>query len=216
MTIGNYIEAKTNDYASLGLFKAFAEDKIPLEKFPEFFKEQYMTSRWFQDLIWATTEINEGPYAEFAKNHRKVDSGHHKWMKADLANFGLTPMTSDDWFRMEWLPTRIHMSRILSLCYDASPEVLMTILLSLESAGSVTLGTLFGYVERHDLLDKTFYLGNKHLKVENNQVEEIHEVAKDIINSENTELKKVVDTVFDALTTMFTEGGKRYYAEYIN
>ena len=215
MKTKEYIANKAKEYGNLDLFQAFANDRIPVEKFPDFFKEQYMTARWFQDLIWATTEIFEGPYAEFAKKHRKVDSGHHRMMKYDLKSFGMEPMTDEDWFRLEWLQTRIHMARILSLCYKATPEVLLVILASLESAGDITLGTLFGYVERHGLIDKTHYLGKTHIEIEQRQVADIYEVAPEIMNSENDKYIPIIDTVFDALSTMFTEGGDRYYKEYI-
>jgi hypothetical protein len=215
MKLKDHIAKRTVDYGNLDLFRAFAEDRIPLEKFPDFFREQYMTARWFQDLIWATTEIHEGPYAAFAKKHRKVDSGHHRMMKFDLKAFGLTDMTDDDWFRLEWLPTRMQMSRILSLCYNASPETLLVILASLESAGDVTLGTLFGYVERHGIIDKTHYLGKTHIEIEKKQVTDIYAVAPELMNGEEEKYHAVIDTVFDALTIMFSEGGKRYYKEYI-
>jgi hypothetical protein len=91
----------------------------------------------------------------------------------------------------------------------------MVILAALESAGAVTLGTLFGYVGRHGLLDQTAYLGKKHIDVENRQVEQIHEVAREVLDSESIEYKQVVDEVFDALTTMFGQGGDRYYQEYL-
>jgi hypothetical protein len=215
MTTHEYISQKAQTYGQLELFQAFAEDRIPLEKFPDFFKEQYMTARWFQDLIWATTEIPVGPYAEFAKKHRKVDSGHHRMMKYDLQTFGLEKMTDDDWFKFEWLPTRMQMARILALCYDASPEKLLVILASLESAGDVTLGTLFGYVARHGLVDKTKYLGEHHIKIEQTQVHEIAEVAPEVMNALAGTFQSIIDTVFDALTIMFREGGNRYYKEYI-
>ncbi|HSI90117.1 MAG TPA: hypothetical protein VK927_03325, partial [Adhaeribacter sp.] len=91
MTVKTSIAENSRAYGQLALFQAFAEDRIPVERFPDFFKEQYMTARWFQDLIWATTEIHEGPYADFAAKHRKIDSGHHRMLKYDLKAFGLDP-----------------------------------------------------------------------------------------------------------------------------
>jgi hypothetical protein len=215
-TVKNYIREKADEYAALPLFQAFAEDRIPLEHFPDFFKEQYMTARWFQDLIWATTEIFEGPYAAFAEKHRKVDSGHHRMMKYDLKTFGLPEMTDEDWFRLEWLPTRIQMARILSQCYKTSPEKLLVILASLESAGDITLGTLFGYVERHGLTGKTRYLGEHHIKIEQTQVHDIYETAPALMDGPLDEYRETIDIVFDALTTMFSEGGERYYSQFIH
>ena len=215
VTVAEHIDHQAATYGCLPLFEAFREDRIPVDRFADFFKEQYLAARLFQDLIWATTEIKEGPYAAFAARHRLMDSGHHLWMKQDLAKFGLPPMTTDDFFRLEFLPTRIQMARILALCHGAAPEKRMVILAALESAGSVTLGTLFGYVGRHGLLDQTAYLGQKHIDVENRQVEQIHEVAREVLDSESTEYKQVVDEVFDALTTMFGQGGDRYYQEYL-
>lgn len=215
ITVAEHIEHQAAAYGQLPLFEAFRRDLIPLARFADFFKEQYLAARLFQDLIWATTEVHEGPYAAFAARHRKLDSGHHRWMKQDLASFGLAPMTTDDFFQLEFLPTRIQMARILALCHTASPAKRMVILAALESAGSVTLGTLFGYVERHGLLGRTGYLGQKHIDVENRQVEQIHEVARDVLDSDSGEMKAVVDEVFDALTTMFGQGGDRYYQAYL-
>jgi hypothetical protein len=215
MSLRERIQERTNAYTNLPLFRAFAEDRIPLERFPEFFKEQAMAARWFQDLIWATTEIHDGPYAPFAREHRKKDSGHYKWMKHDLESFGLPPMTDDDYFRLEHLPSRVQLARILGLCHEASPETRMIILASLESAGEVTLGTLFGYVARNGLASKTKYLGEVHVNVEHQQSQRIEEVCADLMRSTDARHLAIVDTVFDALTTMFTRGGDRYYRDHL-
>jgi hypothetical protein len=215
VTVAEHIDHQAAAYGRLPLFEAFRQDNIPLDRFADFFKEQYLAARLFQDLIWATTEIHEGPYAAFAAKHRLMDSGHHLWMKQDLANFGLAPMTTDDFFRLEFLPTRIQMARILALCHNAAPEKRMVILAALESAGDVTLGTLFGYVARHGLLSQTGYLGQKHIDVEKRQVAQIHEVAHEVLDSDSAYYKKVVDEVFDALTVMFGQGGDRYYQDYL-
>ena len=214
-TVGERISERTQEYAALPLFEAFREDRIPLDRFPDFFREQYMTARWFQDVIWATTEIAEGPFAGFAEKHRRRDSGHHKWMKHVLQAFGQAPMTDEDWFREEWLPTRIQMARILARCDEASPERRMVVLACMESAGGVTLGTLHDYVVRHGLARKSHYLGSAHLGIEEDQVREIQEVARDLMNGRNGDHLETVDLVFDALTKMFREGGDRYYARFI-
>ena len=215
LTVGSYIEEKTAAYAALPLFQAFREDKIPLERFPDFFKEQFMTARCFQDLIWATTEITDGPYRAFAVAHRHRDSGHYRWMEKDLAAFGITPMTSEDWYRLEWLPTRIQMARILARCHRAGDEEKMVILASLESAGAVTLGTLNAYVKRHCLEDTSLYLGEAHVGIEEEQVDEIYHVAPDLMGSSDADYFELVDLVFDALTIIFSEGGQRYYREFL-
>jgi len=215
-TVGKSITERTRQYAAIPLFQAFATDRIPVERFPDFFREQYMTARWFQDLIWATTEIDDGPFADFACEHRRVDSGHYAWMKRDLEAFGLPPMTDDDWFAFEWLPTRIQMSRILARCHDASPSERMIILACLESAGEVTLGTLFGYARRHGLSKKVQYLGEPHVKIEERQVSQLREIADSEMHSNDAGYLEIVDLVFDALTTMFERGGYRYYTDFLN
>lgn len=215
LTVEAHITRRTAAYGALPLFRAFADDRIPVARFPAFFKEQYMAARWFQDLIWATTEIDGGPYADFAREHRRKDSGHHKWMKHDLASFGLPPMTDDDFFALEFLPSRIQMARILARCHDATPEERMVILASLESAGEVTLGTLFAYVVRNGLADKTKYLGAPHVAIEEQQTATIREVAAPVMRSTDARLLAIVDLVFDALSTMFSRGGDRYYAPLI-
>lgn len=215
MNIGDMIEARTQAYAGLPLFRAFAEDRIPVAEFPAFFKEQYMAARWFQDLIWATTEIASSPYAAFAREHRRIDSGHHRWMKHDLAAFGLPPMLDDDFFSLEFLSSRIQMARILGACHNASPEERIVMLACLESAGEVTLGTLFAYVARNGLTGKTKYLGAPHVAIEARQTEGIREVAAPLMRSHSAELTAIVELVFDALTAMFSRGGERYYESHI-
>ena len=213
-TLSEHIHVRTADYAALPLFRAFAEDRVPLERFADFFREQYMTARLFQDLIWATTEIHDGPYAAFARSHRARDSGHHKWMKQDLAAFGLE-MTADDFFRLEWLGTRTQMARILAHLSDATPERRMVVLAALESAGAVTLGTLFDYVARHGLTQRLHYLGSAHVDIERGQVDALAAVAKELFASDDAEHKATVDLVFHALGTMFGEGGERYYGDLV-
>ncbi|GAC1394814.1 MAG: hypothetical protein NVSMB47_04640 [Polyangiales bacterium] len=213
VTVGTLIERRTRQYAALPLFRAFAEDRVPVARFPEFFKEQYMAARWFQDLIWATTEIDRGPYAAFARDHRRRDSGHHRWMKHDLESFGLPSMTDDDFFALEMLPSRIQLARILGRCHEATPEERMVILASLESAGEVTLGTLFGYVARNGLAAKTKYLGAPHVAIEAQQTESIRAIAAPLMDGADPSLCAVVELVFDALTSMFSAGGYRYYGD---
>jgi len=215
-TVQQAITLRTQRYATLPLFQAIAEDRIPVERFSDFFHEQYMTARWFQDVIWAATDIPSGRFAEFAVEHRRRDSNHHRWMQTDLENFGLAAMTDNDWFRFEWLPTRIQMSRILSRCHAATAEDKMIILACMESAGEVTLGTLHQYVVRHGLESKTQYLGAAHLGIEEDQVAEIQRLTQDLMTSRDPKYLETVDLVFDALTTMFSEGGRRYYEEFIH
>ncbi|HZS35938.1 MAG TPA: hypothetical protein VFF06_03880 [Polyangia bacterium] len=215
-TVGERIEARTRQYGNLPLFRAFREDRIPPARFPEFFKEQYMAARWFQDLIWATTEISDGPYAEFAAEHRRRDSGHYRWMKHDLEKFGQPPMTDDDFFRLEWLPTRIQMARMLARCHDATPEDKMVMLGALESAGEVTLTTLNGYVARHGFGERTLYLGEPHIAVEQRQADRIKALMAHVMRSADERHLATVDLVFDSLTTMFGAGGRRYYAEHLS
>ena len=212
-TIQEAISLRTEQYATLPLFQAIANDRIPVDRFSDFFHEQYMTARWFQDVIWAATEISTGLYADFAREHRRRDSNHHTWMANDLENFGLPAMTDNDWFRFEWLPTRIQMARILSRCHDSTPEDKMVILACMESAGQVTLGTLHAYVLRHDLASKTQYLGAAHLGIEDDQVEEILALTAELMASNDPRHLETVELVFDALTTMFHEGGQRYYGD---
>jgi hypothetical protein len=212
-TVAARVAARTARYADLPLFRAFATDAIPIERFPHFFKEQAMAARWFQDLIWATTEIAEGPYASFAREHRRKDSGHFRWMQKDLATAGLAPMTPDDYFALESLPTRMHMARVLGALCDAAPATKMVVLASLESAGAVTLGTLFGYVQRHGLADRLLYLGATHVRIEQGQVDELARVAAGLLASTDADHLAAVDLVFDALTTMFDRGGERYYGD---
>jgi hypothetical protein len=60
-TVGERIAEKARAYAALELFRAFDEDRIPKERFSDFFQEQYVVARAFQDLIWATTDVPSGP-----------------------------------------------------------------------------------------------------------------------------------------------------------
>jgi len=207
------IRMRTSEYGALALFVAFREDRIPVSRFAEFFKEQYMTARWFQDVIWAATDIAEGRYAEFARAHRAADSGHHRWMKTDLERFGLEPMSDEDWFRFEWLPTRLQMARILARLVDATAEDRIVVLACMESAGAVTLGTLFDYVVRNGLAAKTKYLGDAHVKIEERQVGVLDEIAAELLASARPRDHETVDLVFDALTRMFQAGGDRYYGD---
>ncbi|MCA9619393.1 MAG: hypothetical protein KC731_10225 [Myxococcales bacterium] len=212
MTIADRIADRTTRYAALPVFRAFADDRIPPARFSEFLREQAMAARWFQDLIWATTDVSEGPFAPFLARHRRVDSGHYKWANQDVAANGLPAMSVDDLFALERLSTRVQMARILAACHEASPEKRVVILAALESAGEVTLGGLNKYVKRHGLEKKNLYLGDHHLRLERGQHDAVADVAAAVMASTDDELLATVDLVFDALTTMFESGGRRIYA----
>ena len=214
MNLAEHIAHRTETYANLPIFRAFAEDRIPLDLFPRFFVEEAMVTRFFQDFIWASTEIEgDDALARFARNHRRVDSGHYKWTARDLEVAGLPPLTLETCFALETLGTRIQLARILACFHDADRDMRLTILAALESAGTITLGTLFGYAERHGLAEKLLYLGRPHLRIEERQVASITNVAAELFAREDPRLIALVDTVFDALGRMFEDGGRRLYGD---
>lgn len=225
MNLAAHIARRTAEYASLPVFRAFAEDRIPLERFRDFFEEQAMAARFFQDFIWAATAIDApaevdtpagrraAAVAAFAREHRRVDSGHYRWTARDLATMGLPPLDLDRCFALGKLDTRIQLARILACFHDASAEARLTVLAALESAGAVTLGTLFAYAERHGLAGELLYLGRAHVHVEERQVGSILEVAAELFSREDPALGALVDTVFDALSRMFQDGGRRIYGD---
>ena len=175
-----------------------------------------MVTRFFQDFIWASTAIEgSDALADFARQHRRVDSGHYRWTARDLEVAGLPPLTLERCFALETLGTRIQLARILACFHDADRETRLTILAALESAGTVTLGTLYGYAERHGLGDRLFYLGRAHLRVEERQVTSITSVAAELFARDEAALHALVDTVFDALSRMFEEAGHRLYGDLV-
>ena len=216
MNLAETIARHTDSYARLPVFRAFAEDRIPLERFPRFFMEEAMVTRFFQDFIWASTEITgDDPIAAFARQHRRVDSGHYRWTARDLEIAGLPPLTLETCFALEMLGTRIQLARILACFHDADRDTRLTLLAALESAGTVTLGTLFGYAERHGLADRLLYLGRAHLRVEERQVASITSVAAELFTRDDVRLLALVDTVFDALSRMFEDAGQRLYGDLV-
>ncbi len=218
MNLADHIARHTAAYASLPVFRAFAEDRIPVDRFRDFFEEQAMAARFFQDFIWAATEVAEGDdgaFATLAREHRRVDSGHYKWTARDLAAMGLPPLDLDGCFALGKLGTRIQLARILACFHGASPAGRLALLAALESAGSVTLGTLFAYAERHGLGDTLLYLGRAHVRVEERQVGAIMDAVADVFAREDPALAALVDTVFDALARMFQDGGRRIYGDLV-
>jgi len=212
-----HIARRTAAYAALPVFQAFHSELIPWARFPDFFREQYLAARHFQDLIWACTEINDGEDADwvrFAADHRKRDSGHFHWMEKDLETFGLA-VDVDDVFSFAWRGTRQQMARILGHLAGATAARRLIALAALENAGAVTLGTLFAYVARHGQADRLLYLGEAHIAVERGQVDALLGVAHDLLEGDDVELHATVDLVFDALSTMFAEGGARIYGDLI-
>jgi hypothetical protein len=215
-TISDRIHAAVERYAALATFRAFAEDRIPLERFADFFGEQAMAARHFQDFIWAATEIDgDDAIATFAREHRRVDSGHYKWTALDLARTGLPPMTLDTHFALGALSTRIQLARILACFHGADRAARLVVLASLEAAGAVTLGVLHGYAARHGLAHKLLYLGEAHVRVEERQAAAVEDVAPELFASDEPRLLILVDTVFDALERMFDEGGRRLYPDIV-
>jgi len=216
MNVAENIARRTAAYAALPVFQAFAEDRIPLDLFPRFFAEEAMVTRFFQDFIWASTDIEgDDALAAFARQHRRVDSGHYRWTARDLEVAGLPPLTLETCFALETLETRIQLARILACFHDADRDTRLTILAALESAGTVTLDTLFGYASRHGLADRLLYLGRAHLRVEERQVASITSIAAELFARDDARLHALVETVYDALSTMFERAGHRLYGELV-
>lgn len=211
-TVRARIERLAAAYAELPVFRAVRADAVPTERFPAFFREQAVAARFFQDLIWAATDIHTPELAAFAAAHRKVDSGHYKWSEHDLTASGQRALAIDDCFSLEFLETRIQMARMLAVFHDASPARRLVALCALETAGTITLGTLFAYVRRHRL-DRVLYLGEPHVNIEKNQVEGIHDRLGDVLASADADLLGIVDVIFDALTCMFARGAERHWAD---
>ena len=213
-TVGARIERRAAIYAELPVFRAVRDDRVPSERFPDFFREQAVAARFFQDLIWAATEIHTPELAQFAAAHRKVDSGHWRWSEHDLAVTGHRALTVDDCFALEFLETRIQMARMLAVFHDASPVRRLVALCALETAGTITLGTLYAYVKRHRL-DRILYLGDPHVNIEKNQVEGLRERLGAMLDGSDPELLAVVDTIFDALGCMFGRGAGRHWPDLV-
>lgn len=213
-TISAAIARHAAAYAELPVFRAVRADAVPPERFPAFFREQAMAARYFQDLIWAATDITRPDLAAFAAAHRAVDSGHYKWSEHDLLAAGQRPLTLADCFSLELLETRIQMSRMLAVFHDATPEQRLVALCALETAGTITLGTLYAYVRRHHL-DRVLYLGAPHVTIEQNQVEGIHERIGHVLATTDASLLALVDIIFDALTCMFVRGAARHWPDLV-
>jgi hypothetical protein len=215
-SVGSRIEERAAEYAQLPVFRAVRADRVPVDRFPAFFREQAVAARFFQDLIWAATDIHAPELAEFAAAHRKVDSGHWRWSEHDLHATGQRPLSVDDCFSLEFLETRIQMARMLAVFHDASPVRRLVALCALETAGTITLGTLYGYVQRHQLGDRVFYLGEPHVNIEKNQVEGLRSRLGAAIEADDPELVGVVDVIFDALGCMFARGGARHWPDLLS
>lgn len=215
-TVAQRIERLAAVYAELPVFRALRDDRVPLERFPAFFREQAVAARFFQDLIWAGTAVEDETLGGFARSHRAVDSGHWRWSEEDLVASGLRPLSLDDCFALEFLETRIQMARMLALFHDASPKHRLLALLALETAGTITLGTLFGYVRRHGLEDKLQYLGHPHVRIEANQAAAIGSHLADLLQGSDPSSLALVETVFDALGCMFTRGGRRHWPDLLD
>lgn len=211
-TVRTRIARHAAAYGDLPVFRAVRTDAVPTERFPAFFREQAVAARFFQDLIWAATDIHTPELAAFAAAHRKVDSGHYKWSEHDLASTGQRALTIDDCFGLDFLETRIQMARMLAVFHDATPAQRLVALCALETAGTITLGTLFDYVQRHGL-SQVLYLGEPHVNIEKNQVEGIHDRLGDVLAGQSADLLAIVDVIFDALTCMFARGAQRHWAD---
>jgi hypothetical protein len=213
-TLGARIDRHANIYADLPVFRAVRADRVPVERFPAFFREQAVAARFFQDLIWAATEIHTPELAGFAAGHRKIDSGHWKWSEHDLAATDQAALTIDDCFALEFLETRIQMGRMLALFHDATPTERLVALCALETAGTITLGTLFAYVQRHRL-DHVLYLGAPHVQIEENQVEGLRDRLGPTLEGRDPKLLGIVDTIFDALGCMFARGALHHWPDLV-
>lgn len=212
------LERRATAYAELPVFRALNADRVPVERFPEFFREQAVAARFFQDLIWAATETdaNSPPaFREFATHHRKVDSGHWRWSEHDLVESGQRPLGIDDCFSLQFLETRIQMARMLALFHDAPAPERLVALAALETAGTITLGTLFAYAQRHGL-DRLLYIGPPHVNIEERQVDQLKELLGPTLEGHDPRLLAVVDTMFDALGCMFVRGATRHWADLLS
>lgn len=215
MTLADTLAACAATYGDLAVFRAIREDRIPPTHFPAFLREQAMAARWFQDFIWAGTEIAGGPLATFAAEHRRRDSGHFRWSEQDLPRFGLATLDLDGAFAMEYLATRIQLARILALFHDATPEERLAVLLALETAGDITLSALNGYVVRHGMTGRTNYLGEAHVAVERHQADRIADAIRPLLGRADPRLDALVRTTFDALGRMFADGGARHWGRLV-
>jgi hypothetical protein len=213
-SLGARIDRRAATYADLPVFRAVRADRVPVARFPAFFREQAVAARFFQDLIWAATDITTPELGAFAAAHRRVDSGHWKWSEHDLAATGQAGLTIDDCFALDFLETRIQMARMLAVFHDASPTERLVALCALETAGTITLGTLFAYVQRHRL-DQVLYLGAPHVHIEENQVEGLRERLGETLDGSEPGLLAIVDTIFDALGCMFARGALRHWPDLV-
>lgn len=212
-TVLERVERRNAEYAALPIFEAFRRDVIPKERFRDFFPEQCLTARMFQDLIWAATEITSGPFATFAKEHRRRDSSHFRWAEKDVVAMGFPAIDVDTIFAQERLGTRLQFARMLARAEEASDLEKIVILICMEATGNVTLPILHDYAVRHGFEKMTIYLGQHHVNIEAGQQEALQAQAAELTSSRDPRLLETVDIVFDAFIKMVGRGGQRIYGD---
>lgn len=212
-TVLERVERRNAEYAALPIFEAFRRDVIPRERFRDFFPEQCLTARMFQDLIWAATDITDGPFAAFAKEHRRRDSSHFRWAERDLVEMGFPAIDVETIFAHERLGTRLQFARMLARAEEASDLEKIVILICMEATGNVTLPVLHAYAVRHGFEKKTVYLGEHHVNIEARQERQLRTEAEPLTSSRDPRLLETVDVVFDAFIKMVGRGGERIYGD---
>jgi len=212
-TVLERVERRNVEYSSLPIFEAFRRDVIPKERFRDFFPEQCLTARMFQDLIWAATDIADGPFAAFAKEHRRRDSSHFRWAERDVVEMGFPAVDVETMFAYERLGTRLQFARMLARAEEASDLEKIVILICMEATGNVTLPVLHAYAVRHGFEKKTVYLGQHHLDIEAGQERQLRAQAEQLASSHDPRLLETVDLVFDAFIKMVGRGGQRIYGD---
>ncbi|MFO0741456.1 MAG: hypothetical protein U0270_36505 [Labilithrix sp.] len=212
-TVLERVERRNAEYAALPIFEAFRRDVIPRERFRDFFPEQCLTARMFQDLIWAATDITDGPFAAFAKEHRRRDSSHFRWAERDLVEMGFPAIDVETVFAHERLGTRLQFARMLARAEEASDLEKIVILICMEATGNVTLPVLHAYAVRHGFEKKTVYLGEHHVNIEARQERQLRTEAEPLTSSRDPRLLETVDVIFDAFIKMVGRGGERIYGD---
>ncbi|XXX73072.1 hypothetical protein WMF30_36025 [Sorangium sp. So ce134] len=208
-TVHHHIVRHQEQFSDHPFFARLSTDP-PLERlapFPVCLTFFVMT---FQDILRVCDERAADPeYKRMVHRHRLEDAGHDRWFLGDLAALCVAPPTAAELFGEPHRAAREASLALLSDALSARHDAcLLTLLLTLESAGHVFFERVARYFARIGERRRLRYFSQTHL-----DVEKAHDVFEEDTDARieaialdqeaRTEALRLVDRCYRELTGMF-------------
>lgn len=166
-SVFGHLAVRQTEFEEHPFFEFLAADPSP-EWLHDFIPRIGFWAHAFQDVLkLVVQQVSDPTMKSIAVHIRGGDTGHEKWLCADMRKLGIHMPSLPELFGPGYEPARMATYSLMSEVYQIKDDILLIIyLLALESSSYVFFETMTEYLERTSFPIDLKYFGRNHLEAE--------------------------------------------------